>query len=329
MAGSANTRKTGCPSATRGNSNGPEVSHLIGFGGTVEPVGDADCPENLRHVWHPAETVEAVAYDTPVVGWRGGHVNTLRLWSARAPDPLRLDAFNQGDHIGAAGRPRARQRHLPGALSQRGHPRRPGAAPAAGILLLLRRPCTTSCYRHVHQHGDIRTLPEHAAIQLNDTHPAIAIAELMRILVDVHDMPWEEAWEITQAAFSYTNHTLLPEALEAWPVHLMERLLPRHMQIIYLINALHLDHLQRRPAEEIPALMSAVSLIDEHNGRQVRMGSLAFLGAHKVNGVSALHTEPDAPDRVSRPAQRCIRTGSSTRPTASPSAAGCSRPIRA
>ena len=140
------------------------------------------------------------------------------------------------------------------------------------------------------QSGDIRKLSDKVAIQLNDTHPAIGVAELMRLLVDVHGVAWKEAWTITQATFSYTNHTLLPEALETWPVGLMERLLPRHVQIIYLINALHLDALREKGVSDSGTLAN-VSLIDEHNGRQVRMGNLAFLGSHKVNGVSALHSE--------------------------------------
>ena len=190
----------------------------------------------MRHVWHPGETVEAVAYDTPIVGWRGRHVNTLRLWSARAPDPLKLDAFNAGDYIGAlADSVRAE------AISKVLYPS--DATPAGQELRLRQEYFFASASlldlvrRHVKQHRDVRTLGDHVAIQLNDTHPAIAVAELMRILVDLNGLAWDEAWEITQAVFSYTNHTLLPEALESWPVALMERLLPRHMQIIYLINA--------------------------------------------------------------------------------------------
>ena len=140
------------------------------------------------------------------------------------------------------------------------------------------------------QNDDIRPLPDKAAIQLNDTHPAIAVAELMRILVDLHGLPWDEAWRITTDTISYTNHTLLPEALESWPVSLMERLLPRHMQIVYQINRLHLDAVCAAPRPDGPPL-SALSLIDDNAGRRVRMGTLAFLGSHKVNGVSALHTE--------------------------------------
>ena len=136
----------------------------------------------------------------------------------------------------------------------------------------------------------MRTLGQHAAVQLNDTHPAIGIAELMRILVDLNKVEWDEAWAIAQAVFSYTNHTLLPEALESWPVPLMERLLPRHMQIIYLINATHLDGARRRGFVD-QGLLASISLIDEHAGRRVRMGKLAFVGSHKINGVSALHTD--------------------------------------
>jgi len=264
----------------------PEIAHSIGFGGTVEaePAGEA----RIRHVWTPAETVEAVAYDTPVVGWRGRHVNTLRLWSARASDPLILDAFNRGDHLGAlSGRMKAE------AISKILYPA--DDHPAGQELRLKQEYFFASAAlqdlvrRHIRTHGDIRSLPDYAAIQLNDTHPAIAIAELMRIMVDQHDVPWDEAWEATRATFSYTNHTLLPEALESWPVPLLERLLPRHMQIIYLLNAVHLDHAAATAPGDL-GLLSAVSLIDEANGRRVRMGHLAYLGSHKVNGVSALHT---------------------------------------
>ena len=265
----------------------PEVRHTVGFGGTVEQVERPD--GTLHHIWHPAELVDAIAYDTPVVGWRGKHVNTLRLWSARAPDPLRLDTFNRGDHVGAL---EARSRA--NAISQVLYPSEDSAA---GQELRLRQEYFFSCaslhdliYRHIHQHGDIRSLAEHNAIQLNDTHPAIGIAEMMRLLVDVHEVPWAEAWAISTATFSYTNHTLMPEALEKWPVHLLERLLPRHMQIVYLINALHLDGLRSKGHDDAGTL-SAVSLIDEHDGRRVRMGTLAFLGSHRVNGVSVLHTD--------------------------------------
>jgi starch phosphorylase len=265
----------------------PDATHPVGFGGVVETETMADGAE--RHVWRPAETVDAVAYDTPVIGWRGHYANTLRLWSARAADPLRLDAFNRGDHIRAL-EPRDRANAISQVLY-------PSDETAAGQELRLRQEYFfTSAslqdlvLRHMRQqNGDIRLLPDKAAIQLNDTHPAIAVAELMRILIDLHELPWEEAWHITTATISYTNHTLLPEALESWPVSLMERLLPRHMQIVYQINRLHLDAVCAARADGAP--LAALSLIDDNGGRRVRMSSLAFLGSHKVNGVSALHTE--------------------------------------
>ena len=265
----------------------PEYSYAIGFGGSVEMVQGDD--ERTRHIWHPAETVEAVAYDTPIIGWRGKHVNTLRLWSARALDPFKLDAFNAADYV-AAFSDTVRAEAISKVLY-------PSDATPAGQELRLRQEyffASASLLdlirRHIKQYKDVRTLGEHAAVQLNDTHPAIAIAELMRILIDLNGLEWDEAWAIAQATFSYTNHTLLPEALESWPVPLMERLLPRHMQIIYLINAAHLDSARRRGFID-SSLLSSLSLIDEHAGRRVRMGNLAFIGSHKINGVSALHTD--------------------------------------
>ncbi len=264
----------------------PEYNYAIGFGGWVEMVENDD---RTSHVWHPAETVEAVAYDTPIIGWRGRHVNTLRLWSARATDPLKLEAFNAGDYVGAFSETVRAE-----AISKVLYPS--DATPAGQELRLRQEYFFTSASlldlirRHMKQWGDVRTLGEHAAVQLNDTHPAIGISELMRILVDLNKVEWDEAWSITQATFSYTNHTLLPEALETWPVPLMERVLPRHMQIIYLINAAHLDGARRRGFVDA-AMLAGISLIDEHAGRRVRMGNLAFIGSHKINGVSALHTD--------------------------------------
>ena len=265
----------------------PEVHYEIGFGGTVEMLEDTD--GIAKCIWHPAESITAVGYDTPIVGWRGRHVNTLRLWKARAADPLRLEAFNRGDHVGALA-DRVRLEAVSRVLY-------PSDATPAGEELRLRQEIFFSSAslqdlvrRHLAQHGDLTTLPEHAAIQLNDTHPAISIAEMMRLLVDIHGMPWDAAWEITTGVFNYTNHTLLPEALESWSVPLMERLLPRHMQIIYLINGLHLDEL-RAAGHVRDDLLWSVSLIEENHARRVRMGHLSFLGSRRVNGVSALHTE--------------------------------------
>ncbi len=265
----------------------PEVTYLIGFGGTVDVVQNPD--GTTRSVWRPADSVKAVAYDTPITGWRGAHVNTLRLWSARAADPLSLEDFNRGDHVGALA-DRVRLEAISRVLY-------PSDATPAGHELRLRQEIFFASAslqdllrRHKQQHGELTSLPDHVAIQLNDTHPAIAIAELMRLLVDEHGMPWEVAWDVSRTVFNYTNHTLLPEALERWSVPLMEGLLPRHMQIIYLINALHLEAL-RATGHDDDRLLSSISVIEENNGRHVRMGHLAFLGSNRVNGVSALHSE--------------------------------------
>src|SRR5437773_547112 len=215
----------------------PEVSYDIHFGGRVEA--------STRPVWRPDETIQAVAYDTPIVGWRGRHVNPLRLWSARAADPVRLDTFNSGDHIGALVE-QARAEAISKILY-------PSDATPAGRELRLRQEyffvsasLQDLIRRHLHTDGDLHFLPLRAAIQLNDTHPSVAIAELMRLLCDVHGIPWDEAWQISLGTFSYTNHTLLPEALETWPVHLFERVLPRHMQIIYRIYAEHIAAAERK-----------------------------------------------------------------------------------
>jgi len=263
-----------------------EIVHEVGFGGTVSMANGWDGA--ARHAWQPAETVLAVAYDTPVVGYRGKMINTLRLWSARSTDPLRLDTFNSGDHLGAmAERTRAES------ISRVLYPS--DATPAGQELRLRQEYFFTSASlqdlirRHMQRFGDVRSLHEKASIQLNDTHPSIAVAELMRLLVDVHALEWDEAWRMTRAACCYTNHTLLPEALETWPVHLMERVLPRHLQIIYAINARLLEDV--RTSGAAADRVARISLIDENHGRRVRMGNLAFVGSHKVNGVSALHTE--------------------------------------
>src|ERR1700761_4517961 len=260
-----------------------ETAYLIGFGGEV--IGTET---GLVH-WQPAEAVRAEAVDTPVVGWRGKWVNTLRLWNAQALDPIRLDAFNAGDHLGAlAGEARAES--LVRVLY-------PADSTPAGQELRLRQEYFFSSAsiqdilrRHTQYFGDIRTLPQKAAIHLNDTHPAVAVTELMRLLIDEHKLAFAEAWDMTRATFAYTNHTLLPEALESWPLHLFERLLPRHMQLVYAINADLLRSARRREDMDDRAV-SSVSLIDESGERRVRMANLAFAGSHSVNGVAALHTE--------------------------------------
>ena len=237
--GSTNCRSAGSRSAIRGKLERLETEYSIRFGGSVEYVGGG-ADGTARGLWYPAERVLAVAHDTPITGWRGRHVNTLRLWSARSTTPVHLGAFNEGDVVGATA-PRMQAE----AISRVLYPS--DATPAGQELRPRQEYFFTSASlqdivgRHLAQFDSLHSLPDHVAIQLNDTHPAIAVAELMRILVDEHDFSWTDAWRITQATLSYTNHTLLPEALESWPVALLKRLLPRHVQIIYVINKLHLD----------------------------------------------------------------------------------------
>ena len=265
----------------------PDTRFPIGFGGTVETAGDVEA--TAPALWHPSETVLAVPYDTPIVGWRGRFANVLRLWSARAADPIQLTTFNEGDLVGAtAARARAE------AISRVLYPN--DGTPAGQELRLRQEYFFTSAtlqdltQRHLNEIGSLESLADFAAVQLNDTHPAIAVAELMRILVDEHKFAWSKAWTITKATLSYTNHTLLPEALESWPVELMGRLLPRHLQIIYAINLLHLRETERLGLSE-PGFLSAVSLVHENDEKRIRMAHLAFLGTHCINGVSQLHTD--------------------------------------
>ena len=265
-----------------------ERSIEIGFGGVVDMLPVAEGMEP-RYQWRPHERVQAVAYDTPVAGWRGKRVNTLRLWSAMAVDPILLEAFNAGDHIGAL-----RESNRAEALARVLYP---ADATPAGQELRLKQEYFFSAaslqdivHRHLVQYPDLRSLPDKASVQLNDTHPAVSVAELMRLLIDIHGFAFDEAWDITRRTFSYTNHTLLPEALESWPVPLFERLLPRHMQLVYAINAKLLREARVEHGFDDDHIRS-ISLIDENGERRVRMGNLAFTGSHSTNGVSALHTQ--------------------------------------
>lgn len=264
----------------------PEVIYDVNFGGGVEHVDDKG---RDRAIWHPAETVQAIAYDTPIVGWRGQHVNALRLWSARSPDPLKLDAFNKGDYVSASA-----EQSRAEAICKFLYPN--DESPAGRELRLRQEYFFVSASlqdlvkRHLASDGQLRSLASKVAVQLNDTHPSLAVTELMRILVDLHNFRWDEAWKITVATLSYTNHTLLPEALETWPVELFERLLPRHLEIIYRINVQHLALAEARCPGDID-FRASVSLIDEKSGRRVRMGQLAFVGSHRINGVSGMHSD--------------------------------------
>ncbi|RMF39841.1 MAG: glycogen/starch/alpha-glucan phosphorylase [Alphaproteobacteria bacterium] len=247
----------------------PEVSYEIGFGGTVEERDGAAC-------WQPAETVIASAHDTPILGWKGRWANTLRLWSARPKKLFDLDSFNRGDFIGAS-TPEAMARTISRVLY-------PDDTTGTGKELRLRQEYFFTAAslqdllrRFLSEGHAIEALADRVAIQLNDTHPAIAGPELIRLLMDEHGLGFDAAFGIARDCLAYTNHTLMPEALERWEEALFARLLPRHHQIIAAIEARHLAETG-----------SSVRLIADGH---VHMGELAFVAAHRVNGVSALHTD--------------------------------------
>ncbi|NQV99228.1 MAG: glycogen/starch/alpha-glucan phosphorylase [Rhodospirillales bacterium] len=250
----------------------PEVAYEIGFGGTISK-------NRANTSWSPAETVIAAGYDTPIIGWQGRWANTLRLWSAKPTTVFDLEQFNLG-HYTAAAEPEALARTIsrvlyPDDTTDQGKELRLKQEyffTAASIRDIVRR-FKSEC-------DDLTKLPERVAIQLNDTHPAIAGPELTRVLHDENNLGFEKAYEIAQACLSYTNHTLLPEALERWSEPLMTRILPRHMQLIEQIDGLHAKQNPTRPA--------SIAIIEDG---EVKMGELAFICAHKVNGVSALHTD--------------------------------------
>ena len=264
-----------------------ESSYEIGFGGSVEPDGTTADGET-RFRWKPAERVIATAYDTPIVGWNAARVNTLRLWSAKPIDPIRLEKFNIGDHLGAledSNKAEALTRVL-----------YPADSHIAGKELRLRQEFFFSSAsiqdilrRHLQQYHSLDNLADKVSIQLNDTHPAVAVVELVRQLIDVHGQGLSSAWDMARRVFSYTNHTLLPEALESWSVPLFEHMLPRHMQLIYALNAMELKSARERGFDD--GAIARISMIHEDGERRVRMGTLAYLGSHSTNGVSALHTE--------------------------------------
>lgn len=265
----------------------PEWMVTVGLGGHTEHHVDAHGRPRAR--WVPERTVTGTPYDTPIPGYRNHTANTLRLWRADASEVFDLSTFNQGDFHGAV----TRQVHS-GNLSRVLYPT--DATPQGKALRLEQQYFFVACslrdmLRIMRtQRLPLDRLPDKFAVQLNDTHPAIGIAELMRLLVDEHAMPWDQAWDITRRTFAYTNHTLLPEALERWPLALFARTLPRHLEIIYDLNAGHLAEVARRFPDD-GARLAALSLIDEEGERHVRMAHLACVGSHVINGVAALHTE--------------------------------------
>ncbi len=265
----------------------PEYTVPVGFSGHTEEFLDHQGQWRVR--WVPSVRLVGVPYDTPIAGFADGNVNTLRLWRARASEEFDLGVFNQGDYVRAV-----EEKSITETISKVLYP---SDNTWAGRELRLRQQyffvaCAISdiVRRYRRRHPDFSQFAKKVAIQLNDTHPAIAVAELMRVLMDVHGVAWEPAWEITVATMGYTNHTLLAEALERWPVHLFERLLPRHLQIIYEVNARFLRTVMNRWPND-GARVARMSIIEEGTEKQLRMAHLATVGSHKINGVAALHTE--------------------------------------
>ncbi|MEI8046420.1 MAG: glycogen/starch/alpha-glucan phosphorylase [Bacteroidota bacterium] len=265
----------------------PEIAYDVKFGGYSEPWTDDQGQFRVR--WIPGTVVKGVAYDTPILGYRVGTCNHLRLWKAEAVESFDFASFNHGDYYRAV-EDKMRSENITKVLY-------PNDEVMEGKTLRLQQQfffvtCSLQDMIRVHLmlKRPIEKFHEKWAIQLNDTHPSIAVAELMRLLVDEHQMDWDTAWNVTRNTFAYTNHTLLPEALEKWPVSILGKLLPRHLEIIYEINAHFLDEVRTRfPGDN--ARLERMSLIDESGGRYVRMAHLAAAGSHHVNGVARLHSD--------------------------------------
>ncbi|HIK38407.1 MAG TPA: glycogen/starch/alpha-glucan phosphorylase [Geminocystis sp. M7585_C2015_104] len=265
----------------------PDETVEVKLGGHTETYYDSRGRQRVS--WVPERTVIAIPHDTPVPGYKTNTVNPLRLWKAEASEAFNFEAFNAGNYDRAV-----EEKINSETISKVLYPN--DNTPAGKELRLAQQYFFVSASLqdlvrlHLRNNNRLDDFHEHFAIQLNDTHPAIAIAELMRILVDEHGMDWNQAWDITQKTFAYTNHTLMPEALEKWSVSLIQKLLPRHMEIIYLINHLFLEQVRSwYPGNE--QLVRDVSLIEEGEDKKVRMAHLACVGSHAINGVAALHTE--------------------------------------
>ncbi|HSF15165.1 MAG TPA: glycogen/starch/alpha-glucan phosphorylase [Vicinamibacteria bacterium] len=264
----------------------PEIAFDVKLGGRTESYHDASGRYRVR--WTPERIVKGVAYDTPIIGYRVGNANLLRLFTAKATEAFELEAFNVGDYYRSV-EAKVRSENITKVLY-------PNDEPAAGRELRLQQQyffvtCALQDMIRIHLQsaGSVGDFDRKFAVQLNDTHPAIAVAELMRLLVDEHGMDWEPAWKVTQNTLAYTNHTLLPEALEKWPLTAFARVLPRHLEIIYELNHRFLQQVRRRYPDE--DRVRRLSLIDESGERYVRMAHLAALGSHSINGVARLHTE--------------------------------------
>jgi glycogen phosphorylase len=265
----------------------PEWAVPVKIGGHTEHYVDNQGVKRVR--WAPYQILKGIPYDTPILGFQTNTANTLRLWTAQAPESFDFEAFNSGDYLGAV-----HEKVFSENISKVLYPNDDGSQ--GKLLRLTQQIFFVSCslqdmIRILNRQGiPVDQFHEKFAVQLNDTHPAISVAELMRLLIDDHEMPWDKAWSITQKTLAYTNHTLMPEALERWPVNLFGQILPRHLEIIYEINLRFLDEVRLRFPDD-DARLARMSLIDESGGRYVRMAHLACVGSHAINGVAALHTE--------------------------------------
>ena len=260
----------------------PSKRFSIDFGGHIYFEGK-------KCIWNPAEKVTALAYDQMIPGYKNDSASTLRLWSAHGGESFNLEEFNRGDHLAAVATRSANQN-----LSRVLYPddstwngrelrlRQEYFLVSASLQDILRR--------HLRTHGTLDNLADKVAIHLNDTHPALAIPELMRILIDLHGYSWQNAWDVTRRIFSYTCHTLMSEALETWPVEMMAKILPRHLQMIFEINDHFLEYVKTYVTTDME-FIRRVSLIEEGHQRKVRMGWLSVVGSHKVNGVAAIHSD--------------------------------------
>ncbi|MEM6256139.1 MAG: glycogen/starch/alpha-glucan phosphorylase [Cyanobacteria bacterium P01_D01_bin.156] len=259
----------------------------VKFGGHTELYTTEQGEQRVR--WFPGYTLQGVPYDTPILGYRVNTANTLRLWKAEASESFDFQRFNQGDYYGAVTEKTAAE-NLTKVLY-------PNDEQIQGKELRLQQQyffvsCSLQDMVRIHlsEGGSLETFHEKFTAQLNDTHPAVGVSELMRLLLDEHLMSWKQAWQITQKTFAYTNHTLLPEALEKWSVELFGRLLPRHLDIIYEINRRFIDEVQQHFPND-GGKLAALSLIDESGERYVRMANLASVGSYAINGVAALHSD--------------------------------------
>jgi len=260
----------------------PEITYDVQFGGSTQMFTDDHGRLQVR--WRPAKVVRGMAYDTPILGFDVDTHNLMRLWRAEAVDSFNFAAFNQGDYYGAVA-DKLYSENITKVLY-------PNDEVIQGKILRLEQQyffvsCSLQDMIRIHLAGGRRLGDFHRkwAVQLNDTHPSIGVAELMRLLLDEHQMEWNEAWDVTSHTFGYTNHTLLPEALEKWPVAMFGDLLPRHLEIIYEINRRFLDEV-RVAFPNDAGRVARMSLIDEHGERSVRMANLATIGSSKVNGVA-------------------------------------------